>query len=84
MIKDTNNLFFHIKLRDILSLSFNQEVEVMKIELESIDNLLQEYDIDTEKSLHTSEELLDILDLAVENKVQKPDDFVESIEDLDF
>lgn len=56
----------------------------MKIELESIDNLLQEYDIDTEKSLYTSEELLDILDLAVENKVQKPDDFVESIEDLEM
>lgn len=53
----------------------------MKIELESIDSLLQEYDIDTEKSLHTSEELFSILDSAVENKVQKPKDV--TLEDLD-
>ena len=53
----------------------------MKIELESIDSLLQEYDIDTEKSLHTSEELFGILDSAVDNKVQKPKDV--TLEDLD-
>lgn len=53
----------------------------MKIELESIDSLLQEYDIDTEKSIHNSEELFGILDSAVENKVQKPKDV--TLEDLD-
>lgn len=55
----------------------------MKIELESIENLLAEYDMDTNANLHSSE-LFGMIDSAVENKIKKPDDFVESIDDLEM
>lgn len=57
----------------------------MKIELESIENLLAEYDVDTQKNLHNPNELFGIIDSAVENKIKKPDDIsIEDIDDLDF
>lgn len=54
----------------------------MKIELESIENLLAEYDVDTQKNPN---ELFGMIDSAVENKIKKPDDIsIEDIDDLDF